>query len=204
MLVKQEGEPGGGLAGPQAHGAPRGPAGRAGRVPFRGQAPAIQEELHLLGRKRPDHKDVRLRGQRSRKAEGPGGDHEVVARIGGDLPLDPVGNREAVVVSGDLIKAVEQDQAPAAAELALPPATGFLARRAADRGPYDIRQRDRWIGDDRLGLLAQREQDGDPPPAQVPAHGCPGAAAGRMGKQGALAASGLADQREDHPRAAVE
>ena len=53
-------------------------------------------------------------------------------------------------------------------------------------------------------MLTQREQDGHAPVAQAPAHGRLGAAAGRVGEQGALPASGLADQREDHGRAAVE
>ena len=89
--------------------------------------------------------------------------------VGGDLPLDPVRHGEAVLGAGDLVQAVEQDQAPAAAQLALPPAVGLAARRAADRGPHHIRQRDRRIGDDRPGVLAQREQDGDAPAAQAPA-----------------------------------
>ena len=128
----------------------------------------------------------------------------MVARVSGDLPLDPFGHGEAVVGAGNLVQAVEQDQAPAAAQLALPPAAWFPARPAADRVSYDVGQRDRWIGDDRLGVLTQREQDGDAPAAQAPAHGRLGAAAGRVGEQGALPASRLADQREDHGRAAVE
>ena len=149
VLPEQGGEPGGGLAGPHPHGAPRGPARGAGRVPFRRQVPAVEEELHLLRRERPDHEDVRVGGQRVRQPEGPGGDHEVVAGVGGDLPLDPVGHGAAVLGAGHLVKAVEQDQAPAAAQLALPPAAGLLARGAADRGPHHVRQRDRRVGDDR-------------------------------------------------------
>ena len=46
---------------------------------------------------------------------------------------------------------------------------GSLPGRVADRGPDHIGQRDRRVGDDRLGPLAQREQDRDPPAARVPA-----------------------------------
>jgi hypothetical protein len=69
--------------------------------------------------------------------------------VSGHLPLDPVGHGEPVVGAGDLIQPIEQDEAPAAAQLALPPAAGFLARLAADGRAGDIRQRDRWVGDDR-------------------------------------------------------
>ena len=100
------------------------------------------------------------------RSEGPGGDHEGVAGIGRDLPLDPVGHGAPVLGACQLVKAVEQRQAPAAAQLALPPAARLLARGAADRSSYHVWQRDRRIGDDRLGPLAQREQDGDAPAAQ--------------------------------------
>src|SRR5262249_29120065 len=127
-----------------------------------------------------------------------------VTRVSGDLPLDPVSHGDAVVGSGDLIQAVEQDHAPATAQLALPPAAWFPARPAAHRVPYDVWQRDRRIGDDRPGVLTQRKQDGAAPPAQAPEHAGLGAAAGRVGEQGALPASGLADQREDDWRAGTE
>ena len=63
----------------------------------------------------------------------------MVARVGGDLPLHPVGDGEAVIGAGDLVKAVEQDQAAAAAQLALPPAARLAARRVAYGGPHDGR-----------------------------------------------------------------
>src|SRR6516165_9884263 len=138
MLPQERGEPGGGLTGSYLNGAPCAPAGAAGRVPLGGQVPAVQKELNLICRKRPDHENIGLIGQRARKTVGPGGNHEVVARVSGDLPLDPVGHSEAVVGAGNLIQAVEQDQAPAAAQLALPPAAWFLAWAAADRVPYDV------------------------------------------------------------------
>ena len=117
----------------------------------------------------------------------------MVAWVGGDLPFNPAGHGAAVLRPGDLVQAVEQDQAAAPAQLTLPPATRLLARRAADRGPHDIGQRDRRIGDDRLRPLTQREQHGEAPPARTAAQGRPGAAAGRVGEQGALAAPWLAD-----------
>src|SRR6516162_2622022 len=122
MLPQERGEPGGGLAGSYLDGAPCAPAGAAGRVPLGGQGPAVQEELNLICRKRPDHENIGPVGQRARKTVGPGGDYEVVTWVSGDLPLDPVGHREAVVGAGNLIQAVEQDQAPAVAQFTLPPA----------------------------------------------------------------------------------
>jgi hypothetical protein len=103
MLPEEGGEPSGGLAGPYPHGALCGPAGAAGRVPFGGQVPAIQKEPNLICRKRPDHEDIDLSGQRAEKNAGPGGDYEVVTRVSGDLPLDPIGHGEAVVGAGNLI-----------------------------------------------------------------------------------------------------
>ena len=94
----------------------------------------------------------------------------MVARVGGDLPLHPVGHGEAVVGPGDLVQAVEQDQAPAAAPAGAPtsrPAPCPAASPTAAR--IDVGQRDRRVGDDRLGPLAQREQDRDAPAAGVPA-----------------------------------
>ena len=128
----------------------------------------------------------------------------MVTRVSGDLALDPIGHREAVVDVSDLIQPIEQDHALAAAKLALPPAAWFLARAVAGHLPYDVWQRDRRIGDDRLGVPAQREQDGDAPLAPASRPGQLGAAAGRVGEQGALPASWLAEQREDHGRAAIE
>ena len=104
----------------------------------------------------------------------------------------------------NLIKPIEQDHALAAAKLALPPAAWFLARAVAGHLPYDVWQRDRRIGDDQLGVPAQREQDRDTPLAPASWPGQLGAAAGRVGEQGALPASRLAEQREDHGRAAIE
>ena len=209
VRLEQGIEPVGGLPGPHLHRAPRGPAGGARRVPLGRQVPAVEEELDLLGRERPRHQHVRLDRERAEQVVGPGGDHEVVVGVGGDLPLDPFGDGEPVLGPGDLVEAVQQDQAPAALQLALPPAAGFLPRPDADRGPDDIGQRDRRIGDDRLGPLPQREQDRDAPAARMPAaeatpHGGRPAAAGRVGEQGALAGPGLPDEREGHPRAAVE
>ena len=209
IRLEQRVEPVSGLPGPQLDGAPGGPARGAGRVSFGREVPAVEEELDLLGGERPGHQHVRLDRQRAEEVIGPGGDHEVVVGVRGDLPPDPFGHREAVVGPGDLVQAVEQDQAPAPFQLPFPPAARFSARRAADGGPDHIGQRDRRVGDDRLGPLPQRQHDGDAPAARVPAaevapHGGRPAAAGRVGEQGALARSGLPDQRQDHPRAAVE
>ena len=173
-------------------------------MPLGGQVPAVQKELDLIRRERPDHEDIGLSGQRARDAVDPGSDHEVVTRVSGDLALDPIGHSEAVVDVRNLIKAIEQDHALAAAELALPPAAWFLTRPGAGHVSYDVGQRDRWIGDDQLGVPAQREQDGDAPLAPASGPGQLGAAAGRVGEQGALPASRLAEQREDHGRAAIE
>ena len=207
--LEQGVEPVGRLPGPELHGAPGGPAGGAGRVPLGGEVPAVEEEPDLLGRERPGHQHVGLDGERAEQVVGPGGDHEVVVGVGRDLPPDPVGHGQAVIGPGDLVQAVEHDQAPAPLQLALPPAAGFSPRPGADRGPDHIGQRDRRIGDDRLGPLPQRQQDGDAPAAGVPAaevtpHGRRPAAAGGVGQQGALAGAGLSDEGEDHPRAAVE
>ena len=174
-------------------------------MPFGGQVPAVQEELDLIRRERPDHEDIGLGGQRAGEAVGPGGDHEVVARVGGDLPLDPVGHGEAVVGAGDLIKAVEQDQAPAAAQLALPPAAWFLARPR--RRPRPVRRpaaRSPGRRRSTRPARAARAGWGRACGPGVRATAGLGAAAGRVGEQGALAASRRADEREDHARAAVE
>src|SRR6185437_11295567 len=98
VVAQQGGEAGGGLLGAHPHGG----AGVAGRVLLGGQVPAVEEELHLLRGERPHDVDVRVAGQRAGQAVGPGGDHELVARVGGDLPLHPVGDGAAVAFAGDL------------------------------------------------------------------------------------------------------
>src|SRR6266436_10292753 len=103
MLPEEGGDPSGGLAGPYPYGAACGSAGAAGRVPFGGQVPAVHKELNLIWRKRPDHEDIGPSGQRAGEHVGPRGDYEVVTRVSGDLPLDPVGHGEAVVGAGNLI-----------------------------------------------------------------------------------------------------
>src|ERR1022692_3990885 len=135
MLPEEGSQPSGGLAGSPLDGTPCAPAGAAGRVPLGGQVPAVHKQLDLICRERPDHEDTGLSGQRVRETVRPRGDHEMVTRVCGDLPLDPVGHSEVV----NLIQAVEQDQTPAAAQLALPPAAWFPAWAAADRGAHDVR-----------------------------------------------------------------
>jgi len=58
--------------------------------------------------------------------------------MSGELPVNPIGHSEAVVCVGNLVEAIEEDHAPPAAKLALPPASWFLARSAADGVPYDV------------------------------------------------------------------
>ena len=91
-------------------------------MPFGGQIPAVEEHPHLVRREWAHHIAVRIGRQRAGVTVSPGGHHEVVARMGVDLPLDPASHREAVLGAGDLIEAVEQDQAASRVELALPPA----------------------------------------------------------------------------------
>src|SRR5579872_7304817 len=138
MLPQERGQPGSGFTGPHQHSALSGPAGDAGSVPLGSQVPAVKKELNLICRKRPDREDVSLIGQLARETVGPGGDHEVVTWISGDLLPDPVGHGDPIVSTGDLIQAVEQDQAPAAAQLAPPPAAGLPAGPAAHRVPDDV------------------------------------------------------------------
>jgi hypothetical protein len=138
MLPEAVAEPGGGLASSHLDGALCAPAGGAGRVPLGGQVPTVKKELDLVRRKRPDREDIDLSGQRAREAVGPGGDHEVVVRVSGKLLVNPIGHSEAVVCVGNLVEAIEEDDAPAASKLALPPAARFLARAATDGVPYDV------------------------------------------------------------------
>jgi hypothetical protein len=115
MLPQEVGKPGGGLAGPYLDGVLCAPSGAAGRMPLGGQVPTIQKVSNLSSRKRRNHENIGLSDQQARETEGPRADHEVVTRVSGDLPLDPVSHSAAVVGAGNLIQAVEQDQAPAAA-----------------------------------------------------------------------------------------
>ena len=132
--------------------------------------------------------------QRAGQAEGPGGDHEVVARVRGDLPLDPVGHGEAVVGAGRPHQGRRAGPctgrgragAPTSRRGSLPAALPTAARTTSGSEIAGSATID-------SACLAQREQDGDAPAAPVPAPGRLGAAAGRVGEQGALAASGLAD-----------
>jgi len=115
MLPQEVGKPGGGLAGPCLDGALCAPSGAAGRMPLGGQVPTIQKVSNLSSRKRRNHENIALSDQQARETEGPRADHEVVTRVSGDLPLNPVSHSAAIVGAGNLIQAVEQDQAPAAA-----------------------------------------------------------------------------------------
>ena len=115
----------------------------------------------------------------------------------------------AVVGPGDLIQAVEQDQAPAARSWRSHQPPGSLPGPLPTAARMTSGSEIAGLATIDVGPLAQREQDGDPPAAGVPAaeatpDGGRPAAAGRVGEQRALARSGLPDQREDHPRAAVE
>jgi hypothetical protein len=53
-------------------------------------------------------------------------------------------------------------------------------------------------------VLTQHEQDGDAPLGRPPGHGRAGGAPGRVGEQGALPASRLADQHQNRALAAVK
>ena len=199
--LQQLQEPGGGLAGPYLHGPHLSLADSSGGVPFGGQVPAVQELLDLLGGKRPHGQDVGVSYHWPGESVGPGGDHEMISRVTADLPLYPCGDDAAVLLARDFVQPVEQDHAPAAKQLPLPPALGLAAGHAADRGPHDIRQGRPGAGRYGPGVLAQRQQDGQAPP--VPAPG-PGTTASGMSQQGALPAPGRPGHRQDHPLAAIQ
>src|ERR1017187_2596448 len=96
-------------------------------MPFDGQIPAVQEQLDLSGGKWPHGQDIGLGYHRPGESVGPRGDHEVVSRIAADQPLYPCSDGAAVFLACDLIEAVQQDHALAAAQLPLPPAIGLAA-----------------------------------------------------------------------------
>src|SRR4051794_8492043 len=127
---------------------------------------------------------------------GSGADQETVSRKGLHLGLDPRDDLLPDFLGGDLVEAVQQDEAPACFELVPEPDLGgwIWALFADEVSAGHIRQGRRWSRQDRLGVFPQEKEDGEALPRLRPLPA--GHLKSDLLEESRLAASWSADQSQ--------
>jgi hypothetical protein len=176
-------------------------------VPLDCAVPASDECLGLAGSEGAHLDDGGAFNRGGLVALRTGTDDEVVAGILPELAFSPRRHLGAIVLPGNFVKAIEQDQAPPGAQLLLKPSRGLLCAHRAECRPQQGAHRDGQLGGNGVRVVAQVQEDRDVAHIVrfVPARALSQTSlAGGMPEQRGLAAARTAQHRQDGRLLAAE